>query len=207
VLSDVVGERIASLRKAHGVTRDELSSRCGALGWPLTVAVLTNIETGRRKGAERRREISIDEIAVIARALEIPPVLLCYPVGEPGTTEVVPGVEGDPWQGARWFCGEATLNGSDIGSSPGAAPVVLFRRHQALTELLEQTGPMLSPYQKRHMPAEIERLRDVRSMIRQMGGTPPAVPAPVLALAREVAPHLVDALEEVNPVGRPDQAD
>lgn len=200
MLSDVVGERIASLRKARGVTRDELSRRCREMGWPLTVAVLTNVETGRRKGAERRREISIDEIAVIGRALGVPPVLLCYPLGVDGLTEVAPGVESDPWTGARWFMGEAHLDGTRIDDDPGAAPLVLFRRHQLLVEgiiygqlladMIDYSGPEVPPsaitpgfdyrgWLPEHRVTNedaLSRLVELRREIRRSGLIPPELP-------------------------------
>jgi transcriptional regulator with XRE-family HTH domain len=206
VLSDVVGERIAEIRRRLNVSRDDLAKRCTEHGWPMTAAILTNIETGRKQQGRRRREISIDEIAVIARALEIPPVLLCYPVGEPRTTEVAPGVEGDPWQGARWFCGEATLDGSDIGSSPGAAPVVMFRRHQLLVDavvsdqfiadMIDYSGPeqpssAVVPgfdykgwLPERRGPNEetLLRLVELRREIRRAGLLPPELPGILTAM-------------------------
>lgn len=135
VLSDVVGARIAALRKTSGdITREELARRCGDLGWPVSVAVLTNMETGRRKGAQSRREITVDEIVVLARALEVPPLLLLFPVGAEPATEIGIGDTAPTWKAVRWFVGEATLEGGPIDDEPGAAPLMLYRQHEQLVK-------------------------------------------------------------------------
>lgn len=72
-VSDQVAERIVRLRKARSMTRDGLAAACAAVGRPdLTGPSLANIETGRRSlDGQRRREISVDELCVFAKALDV----------------------------------------------------------------------------------------------------------------------------------------
>lgn len=57
----------------------------------LTPDALTNIESGRRQGGVRRRTVSVDELAVIANALGVPPVVLVAPVLSQQEVQVLPG--------------------------------------------------------------------------------------------------------------------
>jgi Helix-turn-helix. len=146
-LSDAVAERVRRYRLRADLTREQLAERCAALGAPdLTAAAITNIETGRRNRATgvRRREVTVDELVVLAKALGVPPILLIYPVGEAETCEVLPGRTMGTWAAVRWFTGEAPF--ASQGSSGewfvtpddfaawerGAAPVDDYRRHDEL---------------------------------------------------------------------------
>jgi transcriptional regulator with XRE-family HTH domain len=118
MLSDVAGERIAEVRREQRMTREQLADECKRLGLPkLTTAAIVNLETGRKRNGDRRREITIDELVVIATALRIPPVLLVYPLGRRKVSELIAGQQGDPWIGARWFTGEdypPGIQGADL---------------------------------------------------------------------------------------------
>lgn len=85
-LSDTVATRIRAHRERLGISREELASRCAQHGRPaLTAAAIINIEVGRPnpKTGVRRREITIDELAVFEQALgvrlmdPIPPCRTC----------------------------------------------------------------------------------------------------------------------------------
>lgn len=133
MISDTVGERVAQLRRAQGISREDLAALVSGLGWPMGPAAVTNLESGRRdkETGLRRREITVDELLVLARALRVPPILLLYPFGEIPRTEIAPGVFGTPWAGVKWFSGETDLDGVPLEDDPGAAPLVLYRRHES----------------------------------------------------------------------------
>lgn len=148
-LSDTVADRVRRYRLCAGLTRERLAERCAALGAPgLTAAAITNIETGRRNRATgvRRREVTIDELVILARALGVPPILLIYPVGEAETCEVLPDRTMGTWAAVRWFTGEAPFATQDSSGEwfvtpddaaaweRGAAPVDDYRRHEELVK-------------------------------------------------------------------------
>ncbi|MEV6986538.1 hypothetical protein AB0M95_35515 [Sphaerisporangium sp. NPDC051017] len=83
-MSDVVADQIRKHRSRLGLTREDLAAECAKLGADqLTFAALTNIETGRRDASgRRRRDVTIDELEVIAHALAVPMLLLVFPLGE-----------------------------------------------------------------------------------------------------------------------------
>ncbi|MGP4097959.1 helix-turn-helix domain-containing protein [Nonomuraea sp. KM90] len=109
--SDVVGRQIQVHRDRLGITREQLAEECAKLGAPqLTFAALTNIETGRKnpKTGVRRREISVDELLVIAYALAVPPLLLLFPLEGPKPALTPPHWKGglNPYAAWRWAMGE-----------------------------------------------------------------------------------------------------
>jgi transcriptional regulator with XRE-family HTH domain len=74
-ISDAAVRRVVGLRKMRGLTRDQLAARCAGAGRPeLTGPALANIETGRRgPEGQRRRDVTVDELAVLATALDVLP--------------------------------------------------------------------------------------------------------------------------------------
>src|SRR4051794_2181391 len=71
--SSLVASRVKELRRHRGMTAQQLCDRCAALGAPgITTNVLANIET-------RRRDVSVDELLVLALALDVAPMHLLAP--------------------------------------------------------------------------------------------------------------------------------
>ncbi|MFF9324007.1 hypothetical protein ACF1AY_04740 [Streptomyces sp. NPDC014776] len=66
---------------------------------PIKRSVLANLESGRRT------TVSVSEVLVLAAALEIPPVLLLFPVGYSETHEALPGKSMQPMDAVDWFGG------------------------------------------------------------------------------------------------------
>lgn len=91
MLSDVVAVKVRALRDREDMTRADLAERCARLGWPqLTAPAIGNLETGRRGGdGQRRREVTVDELVVLALAFGISPLELL--LGDEPEVEVTPG--------------------------------------------------------------------------------------------------------------------
>lgn len=107
-MSDTVAREMQWHRARHGWTRKQLAERCQEFGaeW-LTFAAITSIETGRLdENGRRRRGVTVDELAVIARALLVPPVVLLFPVRNESEVTWSPGAKTHPWYAIRWFGGE-----------------------------------------------------------------------------------------------------
>jgi len=120
-----------------GLSAQDLSDRCEALGFPLPRAVLSNLENGRRES------VTLAEVIVLARALEISPLQLVAPVGRQEKLELLPSAERPTWDAARWISGEMNVRELDGDRSPEptfdygwtvnpALPLPSFRRHDAL---------------------------------------------------------------------------
>jgi hypothetical protein len=105
------------------MSTQKVADRCAELGFPgLTRSVITSIEMGTRES------ISVPEWLVLAQALEVPALLLLFPLGRVDEMEVLPGAELAPWEGLQWS--EA---GGQITASPREIAkrgvVWLFRQH------------------------------------------------------------------------------
>lgn len=85
------------------MTAQALADRCTELGLPLDRAVIAKLEKGHRQ------TITVGEILVLAKALEVPPLLLIFPIGQRDLTEVLPGRTVGVWDAAKWFTGEQPL--------------------------------------------------------------------------------------------------
>ncbi len=82
-VSDAVAENIREARKRRGWKPADLAARCAEVGAEfVTENVIENIESGRRKNGERRRDITIDELLAISCALGIPPAALFPELGD-----------------------------------------------------------------------------------------------------------------------------
>lgn len=104
-LTRSIGKEIERHRKAKEPrwSAQRLADECTSLGMETPRDVIVDLETGRRKS------ISVAELAVIAAALGVPPVLLLFGVGTEETAEVLPGRHVPAFRAAQWFSGEGPL--------------------------------------------------------------------------------------------------
>lgn len=153
-MGDVLADRVRHYRQLRQWSVRQLAEECARLGASkLTSSSLANIERGQAEGAKRqRRQVDVEELVVLARALQVPPVLLLFPVGRADEVELVPGTNAWPWSALRWFIGEVRFPSPYIPAGepqpPGhlpewiedpkegweqwAAPALLFREHERL---------------------------------------------------------------------------
>lgn len=95
-----VGDHIQAIRKARNVTVLGLSKRCTELGYPIPRSTLTNLETGRKE------TIVVQEITVIAEALDVSAVELLFPGLPDGEVEYLPGRTARAMDALKSFTGE-----------------------------------------------------------------------------------------------------
>lgn len=100
-----IGKRIQAARQSRGLTAQGLSDLTETYGYGVSRNTIASVETGRKE------LITLKELVTIARALEVAPLALMYPLdvkaqasipADPPTS--VPG-----WHAARWFTGEYAL--------------------------------------------------------------------------------------------------
>jgi transcriptional regulator with XRE-family HTH domain len=81
-LSDAVAGRVQRLRKGKGWSVARLAAECAKAGAPhLNANVLTNLLARQ----QRRRDVTVDEAAALARALGVPFYRLLPPAVAPST--------------------------------------------------------------------------------------------------------------------------
>jgi len=105
----VTGEIIAEVKRLREKRRwsaQQLSEECKRLGFSLSRSTIADLENGRRM------HFGIPELLVLARALDVPPLMLLFRVGAEEQTELLPGEYRAPFRAAEWF--------SDQGPYPAA---------------------------------------------------------------------------------------
>ena len=134
--SDQVAIRVAAAVKAQRGKRSTqwLADETAALGHPVTRASISNLEVGRRK------TVDLAELLVLTAALDVPPALLVFPLGQgsediealPPTPNETPDEPPTPnlcssWAASQWFTGRA---------GHGGWVVAMFEKHdQVCTQI------------------------------------------------------------------------
>ena len=166
--SDLAGRRIRQVRERRKWTAKELADRCAEAGAPhITPTVITNLETRRRK----TREITVDEVLVLAHVLGVPPLQLIVPAGSGEELEVVPGVHLDDLAAADWIAGAPEqVQLDDIRSpEPGAA---------ALDRWQERIARIVGREARRHRERQKLGAQQLAGRTANLGMP---IPRPVLA--------------------------
>lgn len=110
------------------MSAQQLSDACTELGHPIARGVLANFESGRRP------TVSVAEVLVFARALNVPPLLLIFPLGQEESLEALPGSPAPAWASLKWFTGESDRLPGDTEATSDPATVRLYRDHDRLVE-------------------------------------------------------------------------
>jgi transcriptional regulator with XRE-family HTH domain len=135
------------------LTREDLSDLCGKRGLPLSPATIANIETGRRDASgKRRREVTVDELVILAEALNIAPVLLVFPVGQESTVLSVGDAAVGTWEAAKWFGGHGEHPVGSVGSDVRRVyrePIRLFSDYEQANRRLWHARAKLGVLRRR----------------------------------------------------------
>jgi transcriptional regulator with XRE-family HTH domain len=123
-----VGKRVAYYRRRADLTAVMLSARCAGHGLPLDRGTIAKLETGHRNS------VTVDEVFVLAAALEVPPVQLLAGTGMEESTEVLPGRHVPAFRAAEWVSGEGPL--PEPADDPGAVTITELRYPPAAHPLM-----------------------------------------------------------------------
>lgn len=138
-VAKAVGRRVAHHRartldaQGRKLTTQGLADRTAELGHPMDRSVIAKLEKGHR------HTITVPDVLVLAQALEVPPVLLIFPVGQERSVETLPDKTLSTWEAAKWFIGEEPWPGAGSPEETGdrwkewqqaAAPLDLYRSHE-----------------------------------------------------------------------------
>ncbi|WP_156666075.1 helix-turn-helix domain-containing protein [Rhodococcus sp. HS-D2] len=109
-----VGEEVRRLRAdVHEMSAVQLANRTAELGYPITRGTIAKIESNSRAA-----KLDVVEVAVLAKALRVPPLQLLYPELPDGPVEVLPGVTVRSVSAMTWFSGEELeYTNGDLGVS------------------------------------------------------------------------------------------
>ena len=193
----IAGE-VRRYRKARGMSVRQLSEAAERLGLPVPQPVLSNLELSRRE------TISVAEWLLLSAALQVPPLLLLFPVGRVDLVEPAPGVEVSPLAALHWLeTGGLAVPVHPNGSSgfvmqpvvePSDEDALLIRHYRWHQELIgawegtngeeeavrrfkhgeEQVAELARVERERRVT--LESLRNLRAILRSRGLTPPELP-------------------------------
>lgn len=171
---DRVGKEVRRARTSATppLSGQALSDRTAELGHPISRAVISDLETGRRRG------LDVADLIVLAAALHIAPVQLLFPDLPRGSVDVLPGRPHESHDAVRWFAGESGL----FESSPGwqtddGETVSVWRRQDFASELDRVTLT-------RQWLKAIHSMRSARTFVRS-------------AISARETPDQLEALEEI----------
>ncbi|MGW4726950.1 helix-turn-helix domain-containing protein [Streptomyces sp. NPDC004291] len=182
-----VAKEVRRRRKELGMSAQNLADACEEIGHPIPRNVIANMESGRRAS------LPLVDVMVLAEALHTNPICLIYPVGYVEEVQKLPLRHSEQtWNAMRWF----------TGAEPGESLALdlmlrLFRQHESEQRALDaaesseqdeawkaksagdatQREEALSAqafYAERAALAK-QRLRHIRTAIREEGGTPPTL--------------------------------
>lgn len=170
-------------------TTQWLSNRTGRLGHRISRSRISDLERGDRGGP-----LGVAELIVLAKALDVPPLLLLYPRQSGGEVEVMPEMKTSSWAASQWFSGRfregfadseqrSSLDRStyEDGASLlrlGDQEVELLRLLEELLSVRVQTDALMENMRQRDDATA--RLREVRRQIDKLGGQPFPWPAGVV---------------------------
>lgn len=196
-----VAEQIRAARTAASLTVAQTADACAALGVPVPKTTITNLELGRRAS------VDLAEFLVLARALDVPPITLLFPLGKAATVELLPGQPVSTWEALAWFTGEC---GTDVPAPEGSAQNLLdtFRAHSDAVATAAASTRMARERRRKATAApeptrraalleaaaayeelaaeDCQELRDFRQRMTSLGLVPPPLPEG-LAFVDEVA--------------------
>lgn len=196
VARQVAGE-VRRYRKMRGLSAQQLADRCAAVGMPIQRSVLANLESGRRE------TVSVADLLVLARALEVAPALLLFPAGRAEAAEVTPGetvsiadalawlsgdlalpddppAEADRWRDASLGAALLRAHSEDMFARDIAAEVASIAERQVVTStsdaVLAAARHQVAAGQQMVVSALENGIRQMRGVMRELGFLPPELP-------------------------------
>lgn len=117
-----IAREVRRHRTRLGLSAAQLSARCGLIGMPIQRSVLANLESGRRT------TVTVAEVLVLARALNVPPGALIFPAGYEQMVETLPGAWAEPGFSVEWLSGRSFLD-AEAAEDFFDSPLGLIRLH------------------------------------------------------------------------------
>lgn len=133
-MTATIGKNVKHLREKKGLTARALSEKTEGLGFKINRSGISQLEL------QTRQSISVAEWLILARALEVAPVVLLMPDYPDGETQYLPGHHAMGYEVAEWITGQRSTNlaPSENNSAPLETPTQLAAL-LAEREDLEQT--------------------------------------------------------------------
>lgn len=174
------GEAVQKRRSALHLTAQQLAQRTADLGYPVTRVAISKIEGNKRAG-----KVDVAELIVLAKALELPPILLLYPgfpegydvtidesygpgesfsISFPADVQTLPGQRESSRDAALWFAGQLPSmwqsGGEPIDDSPGRVGAGMVQADALALETADQLDAQRKHAEREDIsPSEAESTR------------------------------------------------
>lgn len=182
-LTRSIAGNLRRCRKAKRWSARELSETCDVLGYPIPRTTISDLENGRRLF------LSVAELLMLARALEVSPLELVFPQDQDEDVRLSPEEWFPSVDAARWWSG-APMDGvardavSDYTQRHGDDPDSLFEQHERLITAIRYCYRCAKGAQTHDgadkarvdLQAQVQRLDRLRRSIRGTGYVPPRLP-------------------------------
>lgn len=155
----LIGAQVLAQRKRRGLSAQQLADRTEAIGFPIARNVIANLEN------RRKRDVSVQEVAAIAWALDVPPVALLVDLSA-DQVEVAPGEAGSPLAAVLWWSGEVA--GRDVDDA-AREPVRILADLRALNRSYNRW--IDKPYKERAAHLRLQLV--LRERVRSAGASVP----------------------------------
>jgi transcriptional regulator with XRE-family HTH domain len=96
-LTGMIASQVRRWRDKRGLSAQRLADRTAELAGPIPRAVLANLESGRRD------TVSVAELFILAKALNVAPVDLLFPAEANVAVEIAPGESLPRERAVSWF--------------------------------------------------------------------------------------------------------
>lgn len=173
------------------MTAQMLADACEEIGLPIPRNVIANWESGRRT------TVTLPEILVLAKALDVAPAQLVFPLGPTDEVDRLPGDSTERWRAFSWFTGE--------DDEPlGGWKLRLYRQHHQAAQRIDEEHPDAVQLQfhfsredwplraaekfDRLVAATRSSLLPIRAHMRLQGLTPPSLHLHLAFLDEELPP-------------------
>lgn len=146
-----IGSQVLKWRKRRGLSAQRLADRCAELGMPVSRNTIANLEPGKPRepgkesGRVRRKEtVTVQEVAVLAAALDVPPVALLFPL-ELDEVDVLPGEAVPVFGAVQWWAGEAAGTEGAVAAYDEGVPGEPLRMLEDLRALARDGARVSGP--------------------------------------------------------------
>lgn len=158
----MIGQNLKRLRQRAGISAQDLSRRClEQVGYEVPRNSITNLENGRKE------QISVQEILTLAIALDLPPVVLLFPLDEARSGDPVSAQHGN-FAAAQWFSGLSRADGAKLEPTPATIALFTLRDLAAEIENLQRWLQILDLYTDPSAPDRRVQLAQTQERIEQI---------------------------------------
>ncbi|MEU7571554.1 helix-turn-helix domain-containing protein [Micromonospora sp. NPDC049240] len=157
--NQTIATQIRNWRNARGLSAQQLSARCASLGHPIPRNIIANIETGRRGS------VTVPEAIILAMALNVPPILLIYPVGKELAVRSSPRQDCGTFYAAKWFMGETRPTPDMVGldeSENYKSAMLEWESARDIVQTYRRHGTLVRRYRfvREDVIAQLKRMSD-----------------------------------------------